>query len=367
MQNNKRVLFTGGHASSTSYAVIKEILDQDKNWELFFIGGRSSFEGKSSRALYSISLPETKVTCYSIISGRLQRRFTRWTIPSLLKIPIGFVQSFILLLMIKPDIVVSFGGYAAFPVVFSGWLLRKKIILHEQTAAAGRANIYSAFFADRIAISRSTSKKYFPKDKTILTGNPISPNLFGLKRKENLSKIPLIFITGGASGSKIINETLYLILDKLLEDYKVVHQTGDIQFEKFKKKQRSLSVSVRRNYTVRSMIPSGKWHKYLKKADLIVSRSGANMVSEILYLKIPAILIPLPIAYLDEQKRNALIVKKVGLAEIIDQSELDHLLLYQKIQQIIDNWDNYTKRSEKYISPDTDAGRKMIKLIEQLL
>lgn len=362
-----KILMTGGHASSTAYAVIAQIKKQGKNWELFFIGGGSSIEGKNTKTLHSVSLKEVEVQYYNITTGRLQRRLTRRTLPSLLKIPIGLIQSLYLLLRLDPDVVLSFGGYAAFPVVIVSWLFGKKIIIHEQTAAAGRANIFTARLADKIALSRATSSKYFPRDKIVMTGNPISLKVVELRPKTSRSDRPVIFVTGGASGSKTINENIEAILEKLLDKYIVVHQTGDLQFDKFKKTKQKLPEDLRGRYEVYGVIPSAKWPSFLGRSDVIVSRSGANIVSEIVQIKRPAVLIPLPIAYLDEQYKNALIAKDLGLVKILKQQDLDPGKLFGYIREIVDNWGKYYKNAKDHRSPDKDADKKMVNLVEGFL
>lgn len=358
---------TGGHAGSTAYAVIKEIVDQGLDWQLYFVGGKSSVEGKKAKTLHSVTLPNTKVKYKQIITGRIQRKFTRWTIPSLLKIPIGFIQSLYLLVKLKPDIILSFGGYAAFPVVVTGWILRKKIILHEQTTAAGRANIYSAYFADVIALSRKSSLRYFPEKKCKLVGNPISPEVSKITPKKKKSSPPVIFVTGGASGSKIINNTLDEILEELLKNFVIIHQTGDLQFDYFIKRKSHLGEKLHDNYEVYNVIPSFEWPEYMRRSDIIVSRSGANMVSELMSTKRPCVLIPLKIAYLDEQYKNAVMAVEYGIAKLIKEELLDGNILKKNIMEVNNNWDNIINKIRSKKAPDKDAGINMVKLIKDNL
>ena len=130
------MVFTGGHAATTAVAVVEEIKDEGKEWKLYWIGVKNAIEGKKVITLESEVLPRLGVKFIPITTGRLQRKFTFYTIPSLLKIPVGFVQSFYYLLKIKPKAVLSFGGFASFPVVFNSRLLGIPVIVHEQTSVA---------------------------------------------------------------------------------------------------------------------------------------------------------------------------------------------------------------------------------------
>jgi len=365
-KNNKNVLLTGGHARSTAYALICEIRKQKKKWNLYFVGSKKAIEGTNIPTLEMETFPKLGVKFLPIFTGRVQRKFTFWTIPSLIKIPFGFIHAFLILRKIKPDVIVSFGGYSAFPIVVMGWFFRVPILIHEQTAAVGRANKYSSFFATKIAISRESSKKYFSKEKVVLTGNPVSQGAQDIKPKSSKGKPPTIFITGGQTGSVIINSTIEEILEKLLQDYKVVHQVGSFQIEKFMTIRKNLPAKLRLRYEVHSTISQTKWPTYLKKADIIISRSGANIVSEILVTKRPSILIPLQLAYLNEQKKNADYAKSFGIAKVIKQEDLTPKTLLENIKRLDESWINVIKKVEKKISPDISAAGAIFALVEDI-
>jgi len=200
MQKIKNVVvFTGGHAGSTAYATIENLL-QRSQVEVHFIGGKTSVEGKKSRTLAQIGLSDLGVKVHNITTGRLQMKLTLWTIPSILKIPLGFLSALILLQKLKPKLVVSFGGYAAFPVVVASWLLKIPVIIHEQTSVAGRANRICSFFAKKIALARSSSLKYFQKSKCVVVGNPIPSNVVAATKIKKINNPPHLLVTGGLAG-----------------------------------------------------------------------------------------------------------------------------------------------------------------------
>jgi UDP-N-acetylglucosamine--N-acetylmuramyl-(pentapeptide) pyrophosphoryl-undecaprenol N-acetylglucosamine transferase len=367
MEKQIKVLLTGGHAGATSFAVIEEIEKKHSNWKIFFIGGKSSVEGSRVKPLFHINLQGSSVINYSLITGRIQRKFTFWTIPSLLKIPVGFIHALLLLIIIRPNVVMSFGGYAAVPVVFWAWIARIPIVVHEQTATAGRANMLSARFASKIVLSRQSSLSYFNTKKSVVLGNPMSCGVINIKPRLLKSSPPVLLIHGGASGSASINNLVSEILSTLVTKYKVIHQTGQIQFEQFVEFKKHLPERLKDNYEVHSIVKSQDWHNLLQKADILVSRSGANIVSEILHTKIPSLLIPLPIAYLDEQRQNALYAQEFGIARVLDQYSLTPPILLKEIDNLSTNWLSIVTNVRSKKSPDIHASKKMVTILEDYL
>jgi len=311
-KTSKVIVFTGGHAGSTAYAVISELLrNHDYEFQIHFIGANSALEGTKVQTFESQFLPKLGVIYHGVSTGRLQRKFTFRTIPSILRIPFGFFQTFGMLKRIKPDLVFSFGGFASFPVVFWAKLFSIPVILHEQTAAIGRANKLAIRFADKILLARSESLPYFNSQKTIVTGNPVSPDVANVGFKTKVGNPPVIFITEGSRGSRKINENFIDILPKLLTKFKVIHQVGSLGKVRFERIKAGFG-ELGKSYTVYGVIDPKDWAKILSKSDIIVSRAGANIVSEIIVIKRPAVLIPIPWSYEDEQTKNAKIASSDG-------------------------------------------------------
>lgn len=364
--NKVKILLTGGHARATAYAVIQEIKDKHKDWEIYWIGPKSVVEGRKIKS-FDDTFSKLDINSKTIHAGRLQTKFTLWTIPSILKIPLGFIHAFFHLLTIKPDIVLSFGGFVAYPVVIVAWLFRIPVIIHEQTIAGGRANIHSARFAKKVALAREESKKYFPKDKTILIGNPVSKEIVNLPFRDKKGRPPKVLITGGASGSMVINEAVEKVLSKILRKFKLVHQTGKLQYAHYKKIRKDLPPKLRKNYEIYSVISKQNWHKYISKADIIISRAGANIVSEIMVAKKPSILIPIPWSVYDEQRKNAEYAKDFGIAILLAQKSLTPITLYRAVVRINKNWMNILDDVKNKKSPDFDASSKLVELMESYI
>ena len=165
-----KILVTGAHFSVA--AAVIEQLKKIRGMEIVYVGRKSTLEGFGGESLESMELPKMGVKFIPLTAGRLQRSFSWHTIPSLLKIPIGFVQAGWILVRERPEEVVSFGGYVSVPVVVWAWLLSIPILVHEQTLVTGLSNWVGGLLADRVAVSFDVEYGFDPK-KVVLSGNPI--------------------------------------------------------------------------------------------------------------------------------------------------------------------------------------------------
>jgi len=365
----KKIVLTGGHAATTALSVIEELVKRGKErdfWEIYWVGVRRAIEGKKVPTLEAAVFPKMGVSFHSLFTGRLQRKFSLWTIPSLARIPFGFLHAFFLLLKIRPKIIVSFGGFAAFPVVLSGWLLRIPVVIHEQTSVAGRANLFSSYFAKKIALAKAESLKFFPREKSIVTGNPVLAEIGQIPPKDELAKPATIYITGGSRGAQKINTLVAEIIEKLLKKFTVIHHTGFLDFEKFKALKKILDSNLRKNYQVYAQIDPRKIDGVYRQADIIVGRAGANTVSEIILTKRPAILIPLSFSFKDEQTKNAQFAQRQGIAKVLKQQGLTSGRLLKEILRVERDWEKIVKRVRNKKSPDREAASRMVDLIEEL-
>lgn len=359
-----KVLLTGTHFT-TAQATIEE-LKKYKDLDIVYVGRKTTMEGDKSLSVESQVLPSLGVKFIQIISGRLQRKFTIYTIPSLLKIPIGFIQAAWILLLEAPDVILSFGGYVSVPIVISGWLFSIPIIIHEQTLVIGLANRISGWFANKIAISFDTNHT-FNRDKVVLTGNPIRKDItqevkltlgiFDLARKKNL---PVILISCGSQGSHVINLAMEKCIGKLIKIAYVIHITGDNKFADFERlvKLRRLG-KLGEKYMVRKRV-GRVYGAMLSKVDLVVSRAGINTLSELAFLGKPALVIPIPYLFADEQNKNAKYFEKLGLVRILPQRSLSGSSLLSSIKSCLNDLDDL-KKSAKFAKVATapDAGKKV--------
>ena len=364
---NKKVILTGGHAASSAFVVTEEIRRQKKPWDVYWIGFKSSIEGENISTLSSIYFPKYNIKTYNLFTGRIQRKWTIHTLPSLLKIPVGFIHAFWLIFKINPDLVLSFGGFSAFPVVVMAYLRNIPVIIHEQTSVVGRANRYSSFFARKIAVSRDTSKAYFPKDKTVLTGNPIPREIYRSENRLGFSKKPTVLITGGQSGSVALNSAVEKALRRFLNEYKVIHLTGLKDEAKFKKIYQTLNHKHRKNYAVFGIVDPREYNKLFNESSVIISRAGENTVSKIVASGKASVLVPLPISYLNEQKKNAEFAAEYGGARVIDQKSLKPERLFSEMEYLVKNWEKIAQNIKKIDNPDKDASEKLVSLMKEYI
>jgi len=366
----KKIVLTGGHAATMAISVVEEIIRRGENGkfqQIFWLGSPKAIEGTDIPTTESIVLPKLGVNYIPITAGRIQMKFTRWTVHSLFKIPIGFFDSCRILRRIRPDIILSFGGFSAFPVAVIGKMMNIPVVIHEQTTAVGRANKYATFCATKIALARDSSRKYFPNSKCVLVGNPILTQVTEVAQKMKPEAPPVIYITGGSRGSQVLNKAIEEILISLLGDYFVIHNTGRIDYSRFVKIKDQLPEGLRDKYEIYSFIDPMKIDNIFRQADVLISRAGAASVSEIIVTKRPAVLIPIPWSYGDEQTKNAEYAEKLGLVKIIKQDELTGERLLKETKLLIDNYVTIASKLKNYISQDISASFKLVNLLEENL
>jgi UDP-N-acetylglucosamine--N-acetylmuramyl-(pentapeptide) pyrophosphoryl-undecaprenol N-acetylglucosamine transferase len=371
-KNDKKIVMTGGHAATTALSVAEELIRRSSSkrgfkWDIYWIGAKYALEGKKAATIESQTFPGMGIEHIPITAGRLQKKFTFWTIPSLAKIPLGFFSAFYAVARIQPDLVLSFGGFAAFPVVIAAYILRIPVVIHEQTHALGRANKYSEPFAEKVALAREGGLDDSDDTKRVVVGNPVMSQITEIKPKGELSDKPTIFITCGSRGSEVINKVVEELIDKLLDSYRVIHQTGPVGFKRISKKRDKMPAVMKENYEVYERIDPMQIDGVYKRADIIVARAGANTVSEIMIVKRPAILIPLPLSSASDQPANARMAQDFGIVKVINQDELSQRKLLEEINNLKENWKKMVDGVKDKKVGDTLASLKLVDLLEETL
>ena len=355
----KKLLLAGSHAGSTAIAVIEEIKKRKLDYEIHWIGKQFASEGSSFETLEYKNLSKYGVIFHHLESGKIQTKFTKYTIPALLKIPVGLFNGYKLVKEIKPDLILSFGSAAGAVSAFWSNIMGIPVLIHEQTATAGRANIISSYFAKKILISRDTSIPFFNKNKTNLVGNPTNSVIIknAIYQKRN-SRVKSILVTGGSRGSTWINDAIKPILPRLLEKYFVIHQTGDADIHKFS------DIKNPKYFTFGQTDPANM-AEVITKSDIVISRSGANTITELIVLKKPSILIPISWTYNDEATENAKYMEGLGLAKILPQKELSPQRLLTEIEILIEDYPKILKQTEDIVSPDIHASENVVDVVEE--
>ncbi len=353
---NKRILVTGGGSGGHISAALSIISTLEQKYELdsehfLYVGGDLGMEGeKVGNSLEQKLMKGKNFHCEYIRPGKLQRSFSFNTIKLLFRTILGFWDSHKIIKQFRPDIVISTGGFVTVHVCLVAKLFKAKIYLHEQTATVGLTNKIVGKISEKIFISFDSSREYFQKEKTILTGNLVRPEIFNTKgqgrlideikkMKEKQSEFPIIYISGGGLGSHLLNEVVRDALKQLLQKYQIILQTGENKVfndcKILENIKASLPETLRDQFLPVTYITSKDIGYLLNNIDYFVGRAGANTVYEMGVLQIPSIFIPIPWVTHNEQQKNAEVLANLGLAEILPEGELTPEALVLKLEKFV--------------------------------
>lgn len=270
----------------------------------------------------------------------------------------GALQTLLILLEFRPDIVVGFGSLASVPAIFFAWFFRIATLIHEQNVLPGRANLFLGIFADKIAISFSQSRDYFKRGrkKIVHTGNPIRRQLVRIDKDKALDYFGFdkdkftILVMGGSQGSHRINlEFLKAMSGE--QGFQIIHLSGSGDYDYLKERYRDLNFKVKLFKFLEGM-------QYAYSAcDLAISRAGATTIAEIIFFQIPSILIPYPYAHA-HQCANAKILSGKGCAILIKDEDLTAGGLKNNIEYLRGDADKIRNMRLAYrdlIMPDASA------------
>ncbi|OGK32015.1 hypothetical protein A3I56_01400 [Candidatus Roizmanbacteria bacterium RIFCSPLOWO2_02_FULL_43_10] len=346
-----KILITGGHPAP-ALAVIHELLKQGYQ-DIEFVGKQYTQEGSMALSYEYKQVTKQGIPFHTLRAGKLTRVVTRESFKDIPLTGKGFIEAFNIVRHVRPDIIVSFGGYIALPICIVGKVLSIKVITHEQTIAPGLANKIIGTIADKVLISFPETMKYFTVRKTRLTGNPIREEAKRTLRKPCVlpSSKPILYVTGGSLGSHSINVLIETLLPKLLKTFTVIHQSGNV--EKYGDYAR-LSRIKKKGYIVREHFASDEVGWIFKNAHIIVTRAGANTTFELILFRKPCVLIPLPWSASGEQEKHARLITQAGAGEVYNQSDSSDAL-YEKIIKVYQEYQSYKKNFallQKYLHKD---------------
>lgn len=350
-----KVLFaaggTGGHIYP-AIAVAKEVLQRDANSTIRFVGTAKGLETKL--------VPQNGFELSTIDSAGLKNVGLVGKLKGLLVLPKSFLEARKLLKEFKPDVVVGAGGYVTGPVLLMASLMKIPTLVMDSNALPGFTNRQLARFVDKAALTFEESLKFFP-NKGVVTGNPVRKEFFEVQPKARGEKVNLL-IFGGSQGARAINLAMVDALKNLPQDkLNIVHQTGELDFEKIEKsyKDANWQADIRRYIT--DMVAE------FAKADLVICRAGATTCAELAAAGKVGIMIPLPTAADDHQRKNAEALQNAGAAKMILQFDLTGASLAKEIENLINSPEKITEmeRNAKSLAK-ADAAEKAVDLIEQL-
>ena len=336
-----KILFTGGGTGGHVFplvAVAREIrrIYPKKDLEFYYIGPSDDFG--------SIMLSQEDFIIKKIVSGKLRRYFSFQNfIDIVFKIPFGVLQSFFMILTIRPDLVFSKGGSGSISVTMPAKFLKIPIFIHESDVVPGLSNQKAAKWAKKIFTSFEKTE-YFDPESTTLTGNPIRKEILdGDKEKAgelfNLTfEKPIFLFIGGSQGAEAINDFVLEILEHLLKDYEIIHVTGKANFKQEEAESEVVADKELWKYyhPVGFLDEEHTKHAY-KVADFIVSRAGSGSIFEIAAVGKPSILIPLPSAAGDHQAKNAYVYSETGASLVIEQDNLTPNFFIENIELLFLN------------------------------
>lgn len=362
---NKKILITGGgsggHISvGTGFIDALEKRYSKVKENILYVGSDLGMVGdKNVVSIEQRRMEARDIKFTTIRAGKVQRRFHITTIPLLFRIVLGVYDAFKLVKKFKPDIIFCTGGYLSVPIALAGWVYKVPIYLHEQTAAVGLSNNLVSKLAKRVYISFKSSFKYFPKNKTVLTGNILRESIFNTEGATPLCSAivkmkkvdkPIVYISGGGQGSHIINLLVGDIMKYALHNYQIVLQTGDNQtfrdYDILYKEWQKLPQGLRERLFITKFAEDNEIGCVFKNTDIYVGRSGANIVYEMGVFKIPSIFIPIPWVTHNEQELNARILEQYGLAKVILEGEITGGKLDSEIKKMIENIPNMKVNSK---------------------
>ena len=367
---------SGGHVTPV-LAVINELSRLDTNLQVQFVCDRA-FETQS-RGLMKHA--RTSVPVHVIRAGKLRRYHGVPLVRQLLDIPtvvrnlrdiayivIGFVQSFVLLLRFKPDVVFAKGGYVCLPLGYAAKLLRIPLVIHDSDARPGLTNKLLGRFAQAIATGSPLENYNYPAERSSYTGVPIDPAFHPFTEAEqraardtigivDIDK-PLIVVTGGGLGAESINTGMVMIGEQLLADgYAIYHVTGKKHYKRFK-----TQLPEHPDYHVVEFVYKDM-ATILGAADVVISRGSATFLQELAALAMPTIIVPAE--HLGDQVMNAEVYKKAEAALVVSDKDVrsggELLVAIRQYQNDPKRTQKVTKRFHGFAK--NDAALDVAKLI----
>lgn len=345
---------TGGHIYP-GLAVAKEIRRRNLAAEVLFVGTAKGLEARIVPANgYQLSLIDSAGLKNVGLAGKLR---------GLATLPKSFLDARRLLKEFKPDVAVGAGGYVSGPVLLMASLMRIPTLVMDSNALPGFTNRQLARFVDKAALTFEEAKPFFGEN-SVVTGNPVRDEFFSVEAKRRGNEVNLL-IFGGSQGARAINNAMTDALSNL-ESYsdklRIVHQTGEADVENIRERY---SQSAFQNADIRPYIAD--MFVEFAKADLVISRAGATTCAELAAAGKASIMVPLPTAADDHQRKNAEAFRKAGAAKVLLQKDLSGETLAAEIKELMDSPEKITnmEAAAKKLARK-DAARLTVDIIEQL-
>lgn len=353
---------TGGHIFP-ALAIAKTLVSENPNCEILFIGANGRME--------MTMMPKAGFQIIGLdIEGIDRKRFWR-NVKVISKYLRAIISARDIIQDFKPDICIGVGGYVSAPTLKAAQMLGIPTIIQEQNSYAGLTNKRISKGVNKVCVAYPDMQKYFPKDKIVLTGNPIRPEIefSRVSRADAISyfKFPqdtnkVVLIIGGSLGALTINESIGSNLDNIISaDISIIWQTG----RNFIDKAKALVEPYKDKIFVSPFIDRMDLAYCL--ANIVVSRSGASSISELEILGKPSILVPSPNVAEDHQTKNALALSKRNAAILVTDKE-SRSLLSSRIIDLMNNEEEKAILSREISKMATrNSAQKIVEEVKKIL
>ena len=312
---------TGGHLYP-GIAVARELLARQPDAVVSFAGTAAGIEARV--------VPREGFQLDVIRSGGLKGKGIGGRLRGLALVPLGLVDAWGVISRRRPHLVIGVGGYSSGPLVLVAALRRIPTMVLEQNAVPGLTNRWLGRVVDAAAVTYEASLPFF-RGKAFVAGNPVRAEFLDTATEpaRTSSDITRVLVFGGSQGAHAINVAMVDASPRLAAAggrCEWVHQTGEKDLEIVRDAFRRSGLEARVEPFFFEM------DREMRRADLLVCRAGATTLAELTAAGRPAILIPLPTATDDHQRKNAEELRRAGAVEVIDQRELtgdrlaDHIL-----------------------------------------
>ena len=305
---------TGGHIYP-AVAIANELKSRFPEAEFLFVGAKDKMEMQK--------VPQAGYAIKGLWISGIQRKLTLDNAMFPFKLLSSMWNSFRIIKSFKPDVVIGTGGFASGAVLKLASLLNIPTVIQEQNSYPGITNKLLAKKANKICVAYENLERFFPKDKMILTGNPVRQDLINeASKSEAIAYFKLdankktLLVLGGSLGARRINQLIEKELDFLLsQNIQIIWQCGKLYLNDYSKYNEKDNVQVVAFIDRMDLVYAA--------ADVVISRSGASSVSELCIVGKPTIFIPSPNVAEDHQTKNAKAISDKNGAILIRESELE--------------------------------------------
>jgi UDP-N-acetylglucosamine--N-acetylmuramyl-(pentapeptide) pyrophosphoryl-undecaprenol N-acetylglucosamine transferase len=331
---------TGGHLFP-GVAVARELLRRRPDAVVTFAGTAKGIEARVA--------PREGFTLDTIRSLGLKGKSVSALLKGVLTLPLSALDAWRVVAQRRPDLVVGVGGYSSGPIVVMAWLRGVPTLLHEQNAQPGLTNRLLARVARAVAVTFESSLAHFGA-KAFVSGNPVRPRFLQAAGEPAGARRVLIF--GGSQGAHAINVAMVEAAGELARASAppaITHQTGAADLELVRAGYARAGLAARVEPFIEDMA------EVMTEASLIVSRAGSTTLAEIAAVGRAALLVPLPTATDDHQRRNAEALVQAGAAEMLEQRELSGATLAARMLALLDDDDRrraMAQAVQRFARPD---------------